>query len=240
MQKLLSRLRSWVGFSDSVHADNAQNCDRSKVMSAMPHAQMEHVFESLTPAKKSPSSQGNGLQPQWRLVSRDGSTSSVDSVSDTKKHNCPDCLAGRCGEKHQGCQCSKFEDKPTISLDRLTGKPPANAAPPLSAGSSTAAMPPASPQLFDAPASETPRSTVDLESEISAPQAVTAGSTLSLSVASTMDQPVANEHRSGDSSGPQPPAEELQKVIDHWPRLPITSRRAILAIVGALNEADSA
>lgn len=208
-------------------------------MSAMPHAhQMEHVLENLVATGKAVSApQKLELQPQWRLVSRDGSTSSVAGPSETEKQDCPDCLAGRCGQNPQGCRCSTGGDKAAISLDRLTGIPKINP-PAIPAAATHAAMPQAKPQLFEQAVQQTPPARplegvsweqVSLAQRVALPNKP---------VPTASGGPV--DDRSAEPSGDQPSGDGLQKVIDQWPQLPHGTRRAILALVGALNEADSA
>jgi hypothetical protein len=209
-------------------------------MSAMPHAhQMEHVLENLVATGKAVSaSQELELQPQWRLVSRDGSTSSVGGPSETEKHDCPDCLAGRCGQNPQGCRCSTGGNKSAISLDRLTSirqpDPPA-----IPTAATHAAMPQAKPQLFEQPAQQSPPAS-PLEGlpweQVSLAQVAALPNK---PVPRTSGETVDDDPPAGPS-GDQPSGDGLQKVIDLWPQLPHTTRRAILALAGALNEADSA
>ena len=213
-------------------------------MSAIPHAhQMEQVFEKLATRKTVEGAENLGLHPQWRLVSRDGSTSSVGGVPETKKQDCPDCLAGRCGQTPQGCGCSNGRDKPTIFLDGLTVIQEAKAPLLPGGGPVNAAMPQARPQLFEpdslksAPASLEKR--IPWEWEVPCVQGASAKTELSPGLTSLVCE-APKDDRTAPSSVPQPPVDELQNVIDLWPRLSHGTRRAILALVGAASEADSA
>lgn len=210
-------------------------------MAAMPHAHpMEQVLESLGAVKSVSAS--SELQPQWRLVSRDGSTSSVGGPPE-KKLDCPDCLAGRCGQNPQGCHCSTANAKPTISLDRLTGIQSALAPATPPAGPTNAAMPQAKPQLFEqaSPHSKPANDQDDGDWEYEVFRAPATPRSERTLLASTSAQGTASEqNRATTSSASLPIDNELQQVIDHWPRLSQSTRRAILALVGALDEADSA
>jgi len=214
-------------------------------MSAMPHAhQMEEVLENLAAGKTTQPSKKLELQPQWRLVSRDGSTSSVNGVPERKKLECPDCLAGRCGQNPQGCQCTGGGDKQTISLDHLTEASQAAVDLNATGGGSSPSMPQAKPQLFDEPAQETTSTRVDdwslwgqgpsIAGDVPAKSVRTSDSASGVNQEDAKDDPLEGSPIS------RPPIEELQKVIDLWPQLPLSTRRAILALVGSLNEADSA
>ena len=209
-------------------------------MSAMPHAhQMESVLENLVATGKTLStSQKLQLQPQWRLVSRDGSTSSVSGPLETEKHDCPDCLAGRCGQNPQGCRCSTGGDKPSISLDRLTGIGQANP-PDTPAAATHAAMPQAKPQLFEQAAQQSspagPLGGVPWE-QVSLAQGAALPKEAALATSGGAD----DDDRSAVPSGDQPLGDDLERVIEAWPQLPQSTRRAILTLVDALNEADSA
>lgn len=210
-------------------------------MAAMPHIhQVEQVLESLATIK-SASPQKADLHPHWRLVSRDGSTTSVGGLPEQKKLDCPDCLAGRCGQS--GCQCSADGLKSSISLDGLTGIQGTNA-PSLPASNATnAAMPQAKPQLFEqvspSPGPVNKPAQEAWEHELfritTTPQSER---TIEASVAG--QQVSAENDRGADSSTSQSSGDELQEVINQWPRLPQSTRRAILALVGALSEADRA
>ena len=203
-------------------------------MSAMPHAQhMERVLESLA-AGAAPQPPGNlDIPTRWRLVSRDGSTSTVTQPAKATTHDCPDCLAGRCGQNPQGCQCGNTSS--TISMTRLTD----------SKSSQTSAMPLAKPQLFEQSPEETVRAVFmsgDLpkqkdflvspppldhrESKLSDTNSVI----LNAGANQSLPAPNADSHSTDD----------LQRVIDRWPSLARSTRRAILLLVSTSNEADSA
>lgn len=209
-------------------------------MSAMPHAhQMESVLENLVATGRTvPTSQKLQLQPQWRLVSRDGSTSSVSGPSETEKHDCPDCLAGRCGQNPQGCRCSTGSDKPSISLDHLTGIEPTNP-PAIPAAATHAAMPEAKPQLFEQAVQQSPP-TGPLGGVPWEKVSLGQGSALPKEAVHGTSGGAVDDDRSAGPSGDQPLGDELERVIEAWPQMPQSTRRAILALVGALNEADSA
>lgn len=218
-------------------------------MSAMPHAhQMEQVLESLAAKKAVTASQKLELQPQWRLVSRDGSTSSVNATPpEAKKHDCPDCLAGRCGQNPQGCRCSDGGNKTSISLDRLTGIPkPDTVVPPTGGLAINAAMPQAKPQLFEPPSKQSTAASFLEPTPRERPTPIVPGpiqpseTELRTGSAPLVSNAVSKAHPPTTPSVTQPPGDELQRVIDHWPRLPGSTRRAILALVGVLSEADSA
>ena len=206
-------------------------------MAAMPQAhQVEQVLESLATIK-SASSQNADLQPQWRLVSRDGSTTSVDGLREKKKSDCPDCLAGRCGQNAPGCHCSADGPKPTISLDRLTamGRTPSNA--------TNAAMPLAKPQLFEQVSSSPPPLSKPAQEawehelfRVPAPPQSEPNTETSVAA---HDVPLEND-RGAAASASKSSGDELQLVIDQWPRLAQSTRRAILALVGTVSEADRA
>jgi hypothetical protein len=216
-------------------------------MSAMPHAHhMERVLESLAGGKTVSASQKLELQPQWRLISRDGSTSSVSAPpQEATKHECPDCLAGRCGQNPQSCRCSDSNDKPLVSLDRLTGISEAKQATSPSAGAETnAAMPRPKPQLFEQPSGQS--SPIGfIESPLKERGIPFDDGTYSDDRAEPSSDPSTLASDACDLSATTPAVsdtagDELQKVIDHWPRLPRSTRHAILTLVGALSEADSA
>ncbi len=219
-------------------------------MSAMPHPrQMEQVLESFAARRSDVPSQELALQPQWRLVSRDGSTSSVAGTpQEMKKKECPDCLAGRCGQNPQGCECSSGGNKPTtISLDRLTK--PQNTKTPLAPSGEVAintAMPQARPQLFEQ-ASRPTEPTAFLELGPADRETFLARSSTSAKEVKPSSSPtdpasdgVAEAHQPAKTSVSPPLGDELQAVIDHWPKLTHGTRRAILALVGTSSEADSA
>ncbi len=240
VQGLLSSLWTWIGLSKPSPVGNASDCDRSESMSAMPHArQMEQVLESLAAGKTVNGAQE--LQPQWRLVSRDGSTSSLSGLPEDKPHDCPDCLAGRCGQNSQGCKCSGGGDQTTISLDRLTGTKTARSQPDTAPGSTlNAAMPPAKPQLFEKASTQSPTSIL----ETSPPERGTffaQASSVNVDAEISSDAaPLANARPATASPLSLSADGELQQVVNEWPRLPLSTRRAIMAIVGASREADSA
>ncbi len=246
MQGLLSRLQAWIGLSKPCRVSNESNCHRSESMSALPQAhKMEQVFENLAARKTAATSQSLELQPPWRVVLRDGSTSSVAKHPSAYKQDCPDCLAGRCGQNPQGCQCSSGGGPVTISLNRLAEPgSPSRLAAPAGGTSVTAAMPQAKPQLFEQPAKQppsgflepraaqrepflihTPRSNAEPERCRSSSPAVPSN---------TSRQPATTP------SAPQILGDELQTVINHWPWLTRSTRRAILALVQASTEADRA
>lgn len=211
-------------------------------MAAMPHAhQVEEVLESLATIK-SASSQKANLQPQWRLVSRDGSTTSVDGLREKKKSECPDCLAGRCGQNAPGCQCSADGPKPTISLDRLTGMQ-RTGVPSLPVSNVTnAAMPQAKPQLFEQVSPSAPPVSKPAqeawEHELFRVPTTPQSEPTSETSAAAHDVPVEND--GGAAASTSQSSDELQLVIDQWPRLAQSTRRAILALVGTLSAADRA
>lgn len=217
-------------------------------MSALPRAhQMEQVFGSLAAGKTVASSQSLELEPPWRVVGRDGSTSSVTGRSQGHNQNCPDCLAGRCGHNPQGCHCSDQGAPVTISLNRLdeAGSPERISAP-GGGSATTAAMPQAKPQLFAKPPKQPPppsfrqpqprereaflistlKSNTDSERVSVPPPRVVATS--------------GREQPSAVASTPQVSGDELQTVINHWPWLARSTRRAILAIIRVSSEADRA
>ena len=218
-------------------------------MPAIPHArQMEEVFESLTKKSVAVSPQVE-LQPQWRLVERDGSTSSVAGPPPLpKKQECPDCLAGRCGLNARGCRCSGDARPVTISLDRLNESQSLGNLPAASRSAATnAAMPQAKPQLFKASSRPSPAASF-IES-------ASAGRKLFLTAVSNPSKgdsnpgprarPLECDETSRDlppltTAASDDPGDELQRVIDRWPRLSYSARQAILILAGISNEADSA
>ncbi len=212
-------------------------------MSAMPHArQMEQVLESLAVGKTDVAPQKLELQPQWRLVSRDGSTSSVSRPpADAENPDCPDCLAGCHDENLQRCQCSGEGDKPTISLDRLTdAKNSETSGVPTGGIAINAAMPHAKPQLFER-ASKQSRPASFLDSLSLVRETFLAdGPTTNGDPAQSGSDAVTTAHPTTLASASQAQGDELQKVIDRWPQLPRGTRRTILELAGALSEAGSA
>jgi hypothetical protein len=215
-------------------------------MSAMPHArQVEHVFESLAVRKTAAGSQEPDLQPQWRLVSRDGSTCSVSSPPEGMPRECPDCLAGRCGKTPQGCQCSSGGDLVAISLDRLTGAKAARTPPDTPAGTAlNAGMPRAKPQLFEQASKRSPTNFLEAaprERQSFFHTTPAKGEAEPSSAPTPLVRDKLGKDRPATTLPVSQPANgELQQVINQWPRLPLSTRRAIMAIVGASSEADSA
>lgn len=251
---LLSRVRAWLGRWKLHHGKSTATSNGSDSMPAMSDArQMEQVLESLAAspvaAKRAP-----GAQPQWRLVSRDGSTSSVAGPgSAVSKQGCPDCLAGRCGQNPHGCECSRAGEKGTISLKGLDNPPHADDFT-TSRGKTSinADMPRANPRLFEdianyptiSSSESSPGSRCDLSP----------GSGPNIREAVSRQKPGQNpgpgeeyeteSHGQTSSGGLEPTTEssidDLQRVIDRWPRLNRSTRRAILVLIGVSNEADRA
>ncbi|GEM_PF-1859811 len=242
MQGLLSRLQAWIGLSKPCRVSNESNCHRSESMSALPQAhKMEQVFDNLAARKTAAASQLLELPPPWRVVSRDGSTSSVAKHPSAYIQDCPDCLAGRCGQNLQGCQCSSGGGPVTVSLNRLTEAGSPGRIPTPAAGTSiTAAMPQAKPQLFEQPAKQPPSNFLEPRAtqrqpflfHAMEPERSRSPSPAAPSAASQPPPTAASAH--------QVPGDELQTVVNHWPWLPRSTRRAILALIQASNEADRA
>lgn len=248
VRRLLSRMRAWIGGRKLRHEANAADSNRSDLMPAMSHTrQMEQVLESLA-AKSVEASEHREIQSQWRLVSLDGSTSSVDGPrSAPSKRECPDCLAGHCGQNAAGCRCSGGEEKTTISLEGLDETAPSRKSPhALGTSATNAAMPRANPRLFEETPSLTPSSRPHSPA-CSRPSCV-------------QDEPPVSKREAHplpgqalpEKDGPSPtvigntklhterPTEDLQQVIDQWPRLNGSTRRAILALVDISGEANRA
>ncbi len=212
-------------------------------MSAMSHPrQMEQVLESLAVGKTDATSPKLELQPQWRLVSRDGSTSSVNRLPpDATKDECSECLAGRGSNDPQPCRCLDGDVKPTISMDRLTDwENPKTSTAPTGGIPINAEMPQAKPQLFErAPKQLQPASFLEslpLERKSFLVDGVTSNDRPAQSVSDS----VTEDYPAASASVSQPQGDELQKVIDRWPRLPRRTRHTILELAGVLSEADSA
>lgn len=214
-------------------------------MSAMPHAQhMERVLESLA-AGAAPQSPGSvDVPPRWRLVSRDGSTSAVTQPAKPATHDCPDCLAGRCGQNPQGCKCGNAHS--TISMTQLTDLK--NTQISSAASQETAAgpaMPLAKPQLFEQPPKDTVHPVFmggDLSKQksffVHTPPLDRRESKHSDTTSVTHD-PGGDQSLPVSNSDPHS-ADDLQRVIERWPTLARSTRRAILLLVSTSNEADSA
>ncbi len=215
-------------------------------MSAMPRPQqMERVLESARAGTKVASSRNLELSPPWRVVSRDGSTSSLASLSESAKSECPDCIAGRCGQNPQGCQCSSGGHSPTISLQRVTEIQKPRTIPTSSLEVAAGpTMPQAKPQLFGQGSGPSPADFLELprrEREIARTQTPASGGAGKgaaarapyLSDAAKIDRPAA-------PTPSKPFSDDLQKVIERWPRLSRSTRRAILLLASTVTEADSA
>lgn len=213
-------------------------------MSAMPRPQqMERVLENLAPETKVASARKLQPAPPWRVVSRDGSTSSLASLSEAAKAECPDCLAGRCGQNPQGCRCSASGGGATISLERVTTIPKPKTIPASSLEAAPGpTMPQAKPQLFG----RGQPSPVDF---LQSPRREHEGAATPVPASSGNRVSLPHTCRPTDSASPDPSpsssaskffGDDLQKVVDRWPRLSRSTRRAILLLVSTSNEADSA
>jgi hypothetical protein len=215
-------------------------------MSVLPHARQMETLENLAANKTVAAPQDAEAQPKWRLVSRDGQTSSVSGLQPADEtHVCADCLAGRCGQNPQGCKCSKPAGESTISLEYVTGTQLSNEAhdPAGEALAVNAAMPQAKPQLFEqATGQSSPANSLEsienektpfLDQGAGVPAHGPDRNSLSIEEPS-VDSQVAVTPSSDDLIA------DLQLVIDRWPQLPCSTRQAILTLVGESSEADSA
>ena len=217
-------------------------------MSAMPRAQqIPRVLENLSAGTKDASSRKLELPPPWRLVSRDGSTSSVTSLSESMKVECLDCLAGRCGQNPRGCQCSSGDHSATISLERLTEIRRPTMIPASSVEVAPGpTMPQAKPQLFGQPSGkssptdflESPRR--ERESFLIHRPTSSGEKDITLVRASSVKDAANDDRLATTVSCPKPFSDDLQKVIDRWSGLSRSTRRAILLLVSTSSEADSA
>ncbi len=216
-------------------------------MSAMPRPQqMERVLENVRAGTKVASARSLELSPPWRVVSRDGSTSSLASLSDSVKSDCPDCIAGRCGQNPQACQCSSGGHSPTISLQRVTEIQKPRTVPTLSLEVAPGPiMPQAKPQLFGQGAAPSPVDFLQLprhERETARTQALASGGAGKGAIARApcLNDAAKTDRPAAVPSPSKPISDDLQKVIERWPRLSRSTRRAILLLASSVTEADSA
>ncbi|MHB8899372.1 MAG: hypothetical protein ACYC6Y_11545 [Thermoguttaceae bacterium] len=216
-------------------------------MSAMPRAQqVERVLENVVPPPKAASSPNLDMPAPWRLVSRDGSTSSLKSSPSSAKDDCPDCAAGRCGQNLPGCHCAQGGRVATISLERVPEPHKAPSVPVSGPDVGPApTMPQANPQLFEQAARPAPRTALpqsprrQRESLLPHPSLPSADKSRLLRAHSPADGAGIDPSTASPSASKTLP-DDLQKVIDRWPTLSRSTRRAILLLANNSSEADSA